>query len=271
MKRTIIALLIVFLCFLGCAKKEVINGIVNQPLHLSAFLESTLDTTGATYQWTFVSKPFESKLDILSFQPDSRLFNVYFIPDVEGEYVVQYTLYGQDGEIKDSREYTCAVVMPEPGAVEVSAPPETYAEEDTLAGDEGSLLKPQYLDSETVEAEPAPEIYKPPQAPPPPTVKPKPAAQVVKGKNVPKVTGKYTIQISSWKKYETAEKALHNLENLGLDVYIQRTFFKETNEYWYRIRSGTFNNYQEAVAALKELKITIPNEKLWIDSVREEL
>ena len=91
------------------------------------------------------------------------------------------------------------------------------------------------------------------------------------GKNIPKVSGKFTIQIASYKSYEKAEKAVQVLQGLGLDIYIQRAYFSESKEHWYRIRTGTFDSYQDAKVALRDLKSVVPNETPWIDTIREEL
>lgn len=271
----IVITLILFLCITGCAKKEVLNGVVGKPLHLSAILDSPEDTTGATFQWTFVSKPFESNLDILSFQPDSRLFNVYFIPDIQGEYIVQYTLYGPDGEIQDKNEFTCSVAPGDTSYVPTAMPEVTYLEEDTTAA---MPTEPETTYA-VAETEPAPKEeeriepkqYEPPSSAVAPSPAPPSKPKVVKGKNIPKVSGKFTIQISSYQSYERAEKAVRMLQDLGLDIYIQRTFFSESNEHWYRIRTGTFDSYQDAKQALQDLQSVVPNENPWIDAVREEL
>ncbi|MBN2601436.1 MAG: SPOR domain-containing protein, partial [Candidatus Marinimicrobia bacterium] len=87
---------------------------------------------------------------------------------------------------------------------------------------------------------------------------------------IPTISGKYTIQISSWKTYAGAERAIGLMANLGMDLYIQKAYFKETGETWYRVRTGNFDTRTAARAAMEQLKSKLPHEQIWIDFVRQD-
>ena len=255
MKKSILVILAFSLMLASCGKKEPIRGLVGNPVHLSAVIEAPEDTIGCTFRWVFTQKPPESNLDILSFQPDSRSFSIYFVPDVVGQYTVQNAIIGVDGKDKSKSDFICEIAVDS-----------TKGEASDSAG----------LDA--AENAPAPVYeYGKKQKMPGPSLAPKkdttqkPAQKArVKGTAIPKVHGKYTIQISSWKSYDAAEKELSRLSNMGLDAYIQKAIFKETQETWYRIRVGMFDSRGEATLALNDFTKRFPNEKFWIDNVRQD-
>ena len=53
----------------------------------------------------------------------------------------------------------------------------------------------------------------------------------------------------------------------GYDAYIQKAYFKETEEVWYRVRIGSYDNYNSAQAIAnvvsKDIKLAV-----WVDFVR---
>ena len=53
----------------------------------------------------------------------------------------------------------------------------------------------------------------------------------------------------------------------GYDAYIQKAYFKETEEIWYRVRIGSYDNYNSAQAVAdvvsRDIKLSV-----WVDFVR---
>jgi len=117
--------------------------------------------------------------------------------------------------------------------------------------------------TENVEEEP-PKLQ---QEEPPvsPAVQKKPAA----GKTIPKVRDQFTIQYSSRKTLQKAQEDMSELLNLGIDAYIQKAYFLETDELWYRVRIGIFHNSKDAEKAAKEIK-NLTKTKVWVDHVRHD-
>ncbi|PIS28601.1 MAG: hypothetical protein COT43_06060 [Candidatus Marinimicrobia bacterium CG08_land_8_20_14_0_20_45_22] len=257
MKKSILVILTFSLMLASCGKKEPIRGLVGNPLHLSAVIEAPEDTIGCSFRWVFSRKPPESNLDILSFQPDSRSFSIYFVPDIAGQYTVQSAIIGADGKDKSKSDFICEIAVD-------STKDETS--DSAGLGISENAPAPIYETSDK---------QKTPQVPSSTTsvkqAAPKPVNKVYdKGKSIPIVSGKYTIQISSWKTYKSAEKELARLSNMGLDAYIQKAVFKETKETWYRIRLGMFDSREEAKQSLNDFKKRYPNENFWIDNVRQD-
>lgn len=86
---------------------------------------------------------------------------------------------------------------------------------------------------------------------------------------IPKIEGRVTIQVASWPTLEEAEKQMIELQNIGFDAYVQKAYFEETDEVWYRVRIGAFNSVAEAQEAVTVLK-TVTGYAAWVDHVRAD-
>jgi len=255
MKNGLCAIALTLSLINGCSKQPPVPGFVGKPLELIPTLKAPEDTAGCTFKWSFTSKPAESNLDVLSFQPDSRSFSVTIVPDAMGAFEVQFVATSAENKDVVKQIFKCDIQ----GADQ--APPDSSSGVIT----EAAAPLPQYAKPGTVAQPPVP-VYAPP-----PSLKPKAVTRaVVRGRKIPKVAGKYTIQLSSWKKYNQAEDALKKLVDAEIDAYIQKAFFQETKETFYRVRTGTFDSYEEAKTALNAIQKKVPHEKPWIDFVRED-
>ncbi|HCI15237.1 MAG TPA: hypothetical protein DE027_00225, partial [Candidatus Marinimicrobia bacterium] len=96
--------------------------------------------------------------------------------------------------------------------------------------------------------------------------KPKPNTR---GMSIPFDKERFTIQVASKKVLEDAKNVAATLIDAGYDAYIQKAVFKETNEIWYRVRVGSYDNRDTAVAVAESLSKT-RSEKAWVDFVRYE-
>ena len=65
------------------------------------------------------------------------------------------------------------------------------------------------------------------------------------------------------------KKVAMELIDTGYDAYIQKALFVETNETWYRIRVGSYDKKETAIAVAKTLSKN-KAEKAWVDYVRYE-
>jgi hypothetical protein len=81
-------------------------------------------------------------------------------------------------------------------------------------------------------------------------------------------TDRYTIQITSKKILRDANKFAQNLIHKGFDAYIQKANFR-SDEIWYRVRVGSYNNYSSAKAAADALSDAL-GMATWVDFVRIE-
>jgi len=252
---------------ISCDKTEPFPGFVGKPVYLAPVVKTLEDTLACSIDWSFIEKPEGSNMDVLSFQPNSRSFAISFVPDIVGDYLVAYTILDPGGRIKNEAEFLCSIVE------DTSASP-TKEEGYALSEEALKAPLPVYEESKPV-SPPEKPAYSAPKKPvyTPPATKPKPAYKVPsgpRGQKIEAVPGKFTIQISAWQTYAGAERAVSQLGSLGLDVYIQKAYFVETGETWYRVRTGNFSSRDAAKSVMMELKAKLPHEQLWIDSVRKD-
>jgi len=89
---------------------------------------------------------------------------------------------------------------------------------------------------------------------------------------IPKIPGRYTVQVSSWKTFSKAESVANHLKKLGYDAYIQRAKFPNNGEIWYRVRVGSFSSYTAAKVLARKLKAesTLDDGAIWVDAQRKD-
>ena len=81
-------------------------------------------------------------------------------------------------------------------------------------------------------------------------------------------TDRFTIQITSKKMLKDAQLFSQNLIGQGYDSYIQKVVFN-SDEIWYRVRVGSYDNYNSAKTAADALSSTL-EMPTWVDFVRKE-
>ena len=86
---------------------------------------------------------------------------------------------------------------------------------------------------------------------------------------IPFDKSRYTIQIASKKNLNDAEKVAVNLIESGYDAYIQKAYFRDTDEVWFRVRVGSYDNRDTALSVGKVIADAMTTE-VWIDFVRFE-
>ena len=86
---------------------------------------------------------------------------------------------------------------------------------------------------------------------------------------IPFDKSRFTIQVASKKNLNDAEKIAANLIESGYDAYIQKAYFRDTDEVWFRIRVASYDNRDTALAVGKVIADAMTTE-VWIDFVRFE-
>ena len=81
-------------------------------------------------------------------------------------------------------------------------------------------------------------------------------------------TDRFTIQITSKKMLKDAQLFSQDLIGQGYDSYIQKIVFK-SEEIWYRVRVGSYDNYNSAKIAADALSSEL-GMPTWVDFVRKE-
>ena len=86
---------------------------------------------------------------------------------------------------------------------------------------------------------------------------------------IPFDKSRFTIQVASKKNLNDAEKIAANLIESGYDAYIQKAYFRDTDEVWFRVRVGSYDYRDTALSVGKVISDAITTE-VWIDFVRFE-
>ena len=94
------------------------------------------------------------------------------------------------------------------------------------------------------------------------------AIQPKKGASIAAKTDQFTIQITSKQMLSDAQLFSQNMISKGYDAYIQKVFF-DTDKIWYRVRVGSYDNYNSAKEAADVLSEEL-GMATWVDFVRKE-
>ena len=78
---------------------------------------------------------------------------------------------------------------------------------------------------------------------------------------------RFTIQIYSEPSLREAEEKMNYLISLGFDAYIQKAYFDDSDELWYRVRVGAYDSKSDALNAAAEINQNI-GVVSWVDRVR---
>jgi cell division protein FtsN len=136
-----------------------------------------------------------------------------------------------------------------------------YAEE--LEDDEEEMEENDDEEIEIAAAEISPTVVEPKST----------AAKPAKKKRtryiIPFDKSRYTIQVVSKKNLKDAEIMAANLIESGYDAYIQKAYFRDTDEVWFRVRVGSYDNRETALAVAKVIASAMTTDT-WVDFVRFE-
>jgi len=226
--------------------------------------------------WVFSQLPDTSRLS--GFLPADTVNQVSFRPDVPGEYEIILRL-NIAGEIKET-EYRYAAVMVEDSTLLSAEIPQHLIDAgyngDTTVSDTPAVSS---FTDEGTQRRYLEKIVPPHQAKAPVRRRSttskrsvsRPSAPESRGNLIPRAARTYTIQVSSWPSLEEAQQASQELlDQYGIDSYIQRAFFKDMDEIYYRLRIGNFQEQSAATAYAKEIQEQT-NLPVWVDYVRLEM
>ena len=272
---------------ISCSKET--NPIsIGETINVSA--EVPEESQDLEFIWELTSVPENSFIDNNNIQMGDANSSIYFTPDVAGLYSLEVSIFQYNDEIStESFSYDVMLLedvkKDEIVNILVKVQNDSSAISDLLATNN----EPKWYDSESVEGvlenvEKIPleeKVKKELKAVEPliKTTKTEPKKRTIKkiikkpkkirGSLIPHDKDRFTIQVGSKKMLSDAKKFAAKLIDSGYDAYIQKASFKETNEIWYRIRVGSYDKRQTAVAVAKVLSTT-RQEKAWVDFVRYE-
>ena len=275
--RTIISF-IPFLIFFACGSSGI-EGYVDEPITITA--ENPEEGKDVDYFWTLADLPDGSLMnsgDLISSDDGQEMV---FTPDYPGDYSVEVVI-SQYGDEISNQTFAFLIMDPsERDAVsdEDSEEPENEdwlnEEMDEEIDDEEENDDDLYEEDEDIDDEEADLDEDDESGNKTPVAKMTAANAVTakaseqkKGTSIAARTDRFTIQITSKKMLKDAQLFSQKLISKGYDAYIQKVVFK-TDEIWYRVRIGSYDNHNSAKAAADDLSGEL-GMATWVDFVRKE-
>ena len=277
--RTIISF-IPFLIFFACGSSGI-EGYVDEPITITA--ENPEEGKDVDYFWTLADLPDGSLMNSGDLISSDEGQEMVFTPDYPGDYSVEVVI-SQYGDEISNQTFAFLIMDPsERDAVsdEDSEEPENedwlneemdeeiddeeengddddlYEEDEDIDDEEDDLDE----DDESGNKTPVAKMTAANAV----TAK---ASEQKKGTSIAARTDRFTIQITSKKMLKDAQLFSQKLISKGYDAYIQKVVFK-TDEIWYRVRVGSYDNHNSAKAAADDLSGEL-GMATWVDFVRKE-
>ena len=290
--RTFFILITGSLLLMNCGGKRG-EGIIGEIIHVNGELPE--ETESIDLFWTISSQPDASKLSMKTLEFSKDKSKMSFTPDAAGKYVFEMEIF-QFGDELETQKFTYNVDSIEPLVTSETEDEalaeeededwleEEYEEELETEDDDYDYTEESEDDEEEME-ENEDEVYEQEEENEgiegteiaaaeitPPEVAPKStAAKPAKKKSpryvIPYDKSRYTIQVVSKKNLKDAEKTAVNLIESGYDAYIQKAYFRDTDEVWFRVRVGSYDNRETALAVGKVIASAMATD-IWVDFVR---
>ena len=274
--RTIISF-IPFLIFFSCGSSGI-EGYVDEPITISA--ENPEEGKDVDYFWTLADLPDGSLMnsgDLISSDDGQEMV---FTPDYPGDYLVEVVI-SQYGDEISNQTFAFLIMDPsERDAVsdEDSDEPENEdwlneemdeeIDDDDENEDEDLDEEDEDIDDEDLDENDESGNKSPVAKMTTANAVTAKASEPKKGTSIAARTDRFTIQITSKKMLKDAQLFSQKLISKGYDAYIQKVVFK-TDEIWYRVRVGSYDNYNSAKAAADDLSGEL-GMATWVDFVRKE-
>ena len=275
------SIFIILTLFIACSKQSPTTLVGEAIIANVANPEEGLDLE---YLWEFTNLPDQSSISNSDIDSGEDDLSITFIPDVPGTYSLEVSVFQYNDEIS-TQSFHFEVLDNENLVSDIKDESNISESDEILAKNDDPLYRsdaPKWFESEdifeiTTEMEndkllPKPQIKENSERTIPSSpkkVETKKTTKSIRGQSIPYDKNRFTIQIASKKELSDAKQVAVDLIDAGYDAYIQKALFKETNETWYRIRVGSYQNKDTAIAVAESLSKNRP-EKAWVDYVRLE-
>ena len=261
----------------GCSKENPV-GYVGQPV--SATISVPDESEDLEFLWELTNIPSNSYLINSDIQAGSDNYSIIFIPDVIGVYSIEASVFQYNDEIETQsftfniiegfEADTSSISKSDQISLDTLALTELLTSNDNEPDwydtyEDNNYLNSSALDTVSIKNEQTSEQ----KMLSTPTKRAAIKKKKSKGQSIPFDKDRFTIQIASKKKLDDAKKVAAKLIESGYDAYIQKANFKESNEVWFRVRVGSYDNRQTASAVAESLSMS-QRETAWVDFVRYE-
>ena len=267
----------ILLFLISCGGKGV-EGQVGQIISIAA--EENLEETNVDYNWIIIGQPDGSLLSPKDLKYKNNGQEMIFTPDYPGDYNFEVSVTKFGDELSSQSFFFTISDFTE--AEEEEIEDETAKEEEWLKEslDDYDQVEEEIEEEIEEEEEEEEEIEEEKEVTPNKGLVNKATTKAIisnkkrasklrssRGSNIPAKKDRFTIQVISKKRLVDAQKFADKLIKSGYDAYIQKAYFKETEEVWYRVRIGSYDNYNSAQAIAnvvsKDIKLAV-----WVDFVR---
>ncbi len=251
--------------------KEGLTGRTGEAISLNA--EISEDSDDLDYIWILTEQPDASMLGIDNFSYNDQHSTVSFIPDAPGDYILEVKVV-QYGDELALQSFVISVEQGEVVPINTveQTEPEWYEDDNDREWFEEETAPEDTIAEvpEITEVAPAIEniekINENVEVKTSALSKPKP---IQRGLQIPKNEGRFTIQVVSKRLLADAEIIAAELIDNGFDAYIQKAYFKETDEVWFRVRVGSYDSRPTALTVAQSISKS-RGTSTWVDYVRYE-
>ena len=281
------------LLFFACEKEEIHQGTAGN--YYAINVEAQFGVDDPSFGWDILESPRKSLLSYTDLYLRKNGREMAFEADAPGAYLFELIIFDGAGEAVNSQKYRFEIAKVD--VILSSESPSVMIEEETsqpeveeavltdeIAGETSAgneevemtenveIGREEIIKTGDVEIEEEAvggeiETIVAEESAPVRSIDTPPAPLRID--KIPKIEGRVTIQVASWPTLEEAEKQMIELQNIGFDAYVQKAYFEETDEVWYRVRIGAFNSVAEAQEAVTVLK-TVTGYAAWVDHVRAD-
>jgi len=280
----IILFLTILVSFFACSGGGI-EGYVGESISITA--DNPEEGKDVDYNWTLANQPDGSLMNSADLFASDDGQKMSFIPDYPGDYSVE-VLVSQYGDEIANQTFAFSIIDPNKQEEEVEGEEsqnevnEEWLNEDlekesdvVIEDEEEESDESDYddeveddVDSDGQEDEDEDENDVPVAKIITSTGVQAKAIQPKKGASIAAKTDQFTIQITSKRMLSDAQLFSQKMISKGYDAYIQKTFF-DTDKVWYRVRVGSYDNYNSAKAAADVLSEEL-GMATWVDFVRKE-
>ena len=253
-----------------------IEGYVNKPIKITA--DQPDENNDVDYFWTLSDQPDGSLMNSNDLIATNNGNEMTFIPDYPGGYSIEVFISEYGDEISNQIFNFSILDISDKEIIKENE--EIIENEDWLEEEIEEELEEELEEEieEEIEEENVKEekrfSNKEKDKKPVPKIVQASIKKTLKVKNpsressIAQRTDRFTIQITSKKMLKDAQVYSHELIKKGYDSYIQKVVFK-SNEIFYRVRVGSYDNYNSAKIAANALSKDL-SMSTWVDFVRKE-
>ena len=287
MRKTIQILLLALI--FGCGGSGI-EGYVNEPITITA--NNPEEGQDVDYFWSLAEQPDGSLINSGDLLASDDGQEMVFTPDYPGDYLIEVVISQYGDEISDqtfsftildaSEKQVTSNNSEEENEDWLNEEIEDSLQEETAEIQESAItVSPEQTEKvDSIEEKPISDIDKIGQAEmskmavekeAKPILNPRDDVKLKQQKrqaSIAERTDRFTIQITSKKMLKDAQLFSQNLIGQGYDSYIQKVVFN-SEEIWYRVRVGSYDNYNSAKTAADALSSTL-GMPTWVDFVRKE-